>query len=121
VPEQLLAPGSELAIGTHIAIERLARDAELSAQGIDRHLTILHADCILTGLPFSTLEAGEADAIMRETASALAPGGLLAAYQMRTAVRPLIDRYFAAVRHGYEWWNLPPCHLYWAKGPRRRS
>ncbi|WP_404478792.1 class I SAM-dependent methyltransferase [Novosphingobium sp. BL-52-GroH] len=93
-----------------------------SAAEVNHHLgslAIPHADCILTGLPFSTLDAPEADAIMRETASALAPGGLLAAYQMRTAVRPLIDRYFAAVRHGYEWWNLPPCHLYWAKGPHR--
>lgn len=95
-----------------------------SAQGVRAHLerlSIAGADCILTGLPFSTLDAGQADAIMRETASALASGGLLAAYQMRTAIRPLIDRYFTRVRHGYEWWNLPPCHLFWANDPRIRS
>ncbi|MEC7932358.1 MAG: hypothetical protein VX218_08720 [Pseudomonadota bacterium] len=48
----------------------------------------------------------------------MAPAGVFAAYQMRSAIRPLIDRHFAEVGHGYEWWNIPPCHLYWARQPR---
>jgi len=75
------------------------------------------ADCVLTGLPFSTLEPGEGEAIMRETAAAMAPGGMLAAYQMRTTIEPLIARNFGRMTHDYEWWNIPPCHVYWAKDP----
>lgn len=92
-----------------------------SAGDVTRHLADheLHAaDLILSGLPFSTLEPGEAEAIMVATASALAPSGMFAAYQMRTAIQPLIERNFTSLRQGYEWWNIPPCHLYWATSPR---
>jgi len=70
-------------------------------------------------LPFSTLEPGDADAIMRETVRAMSPCGTLAAYQMRTAIRPLLRRHFASLRESYEWRNIPPCHLYWATGKRQ--
>ncbi|MFC4255010.1 methyltransferase domain-containing protein [Altererythrobacter xixiisoli] len=79
------------------------------------------ADCVLTGLPFSTLDDGEGEAIMRETAAALQPDGLLAAYQMRTTIRPLIERHFRQISHDFEWWNIPPCHVYRATGPVRES
>ena len=95
-----------------------------TAQNVNVHLAELglgQADCILTGLPFSTLEVGEAEAIMRETARAMSPRGTLAAYQMRTAIRPLLRRHFASLRESYEWWNIPPCHLYWATGKRQGS
>ncbi|WP_070158021.1 class I SAM-dependent methyltransferase [Sphingobium phenoxybenzoativorans] len=94
---------------------------EGSAEDIGRHLVdcdLDHADLILSGLPFSTLVPDDAARIMRATAVALAPSGIFAAYQMRTAIRPLIERHFAALRHGYEWWNVPPCHLYWATTAR---
>lgn len=94
------------------------------ARDVNRHLAehrLGEADCILTGLPFSTLEPGEAEAIMRETAQAMSPRGTLAAYQMRTAIRPLLKRHFASLRASYEWWNIPPCHLYWATGKRQGS
>ncbi|MCW1432205.1 class I SAM-dependent methyltransferase [Novosphingobium sp. JCM 18896] len=92
-----------------------------TAQDVNRHLAeqgLKKANCILTGLPFSTLEPDEADAIMRESARALSSSGVLAAYQMRRAIRPLLKRHFASLRSSYEWWNIPPCHLYWARGKR---
>lgn len=93
---------------------------EGNACDVNRHLAdhgLDHADCILTGLPFSTLPPEQAEAIMRETAIALQPSGMLAAYQMRTAIRPLIERHFARIDQDYEWLNIPPCHLYWADRP----
>ena len=93
---------------------------EGSARDVRRHIgaeSSGRADCILTGLQFSTLGDAEADIIMHETALALKPTGVLAAYQMRTAIRRLIDRNFAQVRQGFEWCNIPPCHLYWAASP----
>ncbi|GFE77559.1 class I SAM-dependent methyltransferase [Novosphingobium sp. TCA1] len=93
---------------------------EGSARDVRRHIGAEvsgRADCILTGLPFSTLGEAEADIIMHETALALKPTGVLAAYQTRTAIRRLIERYFAQLRQGFEWCNIPPCHLYWAARP----
>ncbi|WP_336973033.1 class I SAM-dependent methyltransferase [Sphingobium aromaticiconvertens] len=71
------------------------------------------ADCILSGLPFSTLEPAEADRTMRTSRAILAPHGIFCAYQMRRAIEPLLKINFGAVHAAYEWRNIPPCHLYW--------
>jgi phospholipid N-methyltransferase len=73
-------------------------------------------DCILSGIPFSTMKQEVAWRIMDATAQLLNRDGLFIAYQMRTAIEPLIRTRFARVRRAYEWRNLPPCHLYWAEG-----
>ncbi|RZI54361.1 MAG: methyltransferase domain-containing protein [Pseudomonas sp.] len=100
-----------------IVVRGTAKDVNrhLAEQGLDR------ADCILTGLPFSTLEKQEAKTIMRESARALTSSGVLAAYQMRSTIRPLLSRHFGKLRSSYELWNIPPCHLYWAMGKREGS
>jgi len=79
---------------------------------------LARADCVLSGLPFSTLPEGEAERIVAASSMALRSSGTFAAYQMRTAIAPLLRRAFAEVRQGFEWWNIPPCHLYWARHPR---
>jgi phospholipid N-methyltransferase len=76
------------------------------------------ADCILSGLPFSTLSHEEAEHVVHASATALGRSGIFAAYQMRTAIEPLLHRRFTKLRKGYEWWNIPPCHLYWASAAR---
>jgi phospholipid N-methyltransferase len=85
-------------------IMRLMRDMDLPA-----------ANHILSGLPFSTVGEAEAERIMAASRAALAPGGQFLAYQMRTAIRPLLERHVGPVRAAYEWRNIPPCHLYWAR------
>lgn len=75
------------------------------------------ADCIISGLPFSTLEPETATQIIDRSVQLLAPDGLFMAYQMRTAVRPMLEHRFASVHTAYEWRNIPPCHLYWASEP----
>lgn len=77
------------------------------------------ADCILSGLPFSTLAPDRAERLMEASARALAPDGRFLAYQMRKAVQPLLERRFETVQTGFEWRNVPPCHLYWAARPFR--
>jgi phospholipid N-methyltransferase len=76
---------------------------------------VAEADCILSGLPFSTLSPDEAERIVLASRTALRPSGTFAAYQMRSAIEPLLRRGFAELRKGFEWWNIPPCHLYWAR------
>ena len=75
------------------------------------------AGCILSGLPFSTLAPDRAERLMKASALALAPDGRFLAYQMRKAVHPLLERWFETVETGFEWRNVPPCHLYWAARP----
>lgn len=76
-----------------------------------------YADCIISGLPFSTLPEADAKGIVEAAARALEPTGILAAYQMRKTIEPLLRSRFANVTRDFEWWNIPPCHLYWAENP----
>lgn len=54
---------------------------------------------------------------MHASRSALRHDGMFSAYQMRRAVEPLLREHIGPVRRGYEWRNIPPCYLYWAKAP----
>jgi phospholipid N-methyltransferase len=89
-------------------------------QHIMAELGLLQADCIISGLPFSTLEPEVATQIIDGSVQILSPDGVFMAYQMRTAVRALLERRFDMVRAAYEWRNIPPCHLYWASKPDRQ-
>lgn len=105
----------------HIDDPRLRAVAGTAAdiEQIAARLGLGQADAILSGLPFSTLPQETAAAIVASSAQLLGPGGHFLAYQMRAAVYPHLTRHFARVDKGFEWWNIPPCHLYWATGPRR--
>ncbi|WP_207080895.1 class I SAM-dependent methyltransferase [Novosphingobium sp. KA1] len=104
------------------------RDPRLSvvrglAQDVAKILSdhgLSQVDCIVSGLPFSTLNHAVGAQIAEASASVLSQHGSFAAYQMRTSVKPLLRRYFYSVRSRYEWRNIPPCHLYWASHPRFR-
>lgn len=74
------------------------------------------ADCILSGIPFSTLPADDRRRIARASREALSPEGVFVAYQMRKGVRRLLEERFSEIREDYEWRNVPPCHIYWASG-----
>lgn len=76
------------------------------------------ADCILSGLPFSTLPSDNACRIVEASRAVLSHSGTFAAYQMRKAVEPLLRARFRTVLTGFEWRNVPPCYLYWASGTR---
>ncbi len=71
------------------------------------------ADCILSGLPFSTLPKATGEAIVAQSCALLRTNGLFLTYQARGRARRLLESRFAKVGHAYEWRNLPPCHLYW--------
>jgi phospholipid N-methyltransferase len=73
------------------------------------------ADCVLSGLPFSTLDPAEADRTMRAGRAILAPDGMFCAYQMFRAIEPLLKTHIGTIHSAYEWRNVPPCHLYWAQ------
>ncbi|WP_017672735.1 methyltransferase domain-containing protein [Blastomonas sp. AAP53] len=75
------------------------------------------ADLIVTGIPFSTMSPDEGAKVLDASAQVLHPNGELLAYQMRTAIAPLLAPRFDEVERSYVWRNIPPCHLYWARRP----
>lgn len=75
----------------------------------------VRADCILSGLPFSTLEESDATAIVEFSRASLGVDGSFVAYQMRREIEHYLRGRFQIVHKDYALWNIPPCHLYWAK------
>ncbi len=71
------------------------------------------ADYILSGLPFSTLPDNLGPKIARETYDAINPGGAFLVYQFVKKARDFMAPHFGRIDHGYSWWNILPCHLFW--------
>ncbi|WP_395612386.1 class I SAM-dependent methyltransferase [Allosphingosinicella sp.] len=72
-----------------------------------------HADYVLSGLPFSTLPAGAGPKIAEQTHQVLRPGGAFLVYQVKRRARDYMAVHFKRIDKGYEWANVPPCHLFW--------
>lgn len=72
-----------------------------------------HADHVLSGLPFSTLPDGVGAKIAEESHAVLRPGGTFLVYQFKARARDYMAVHFKRIDKGYEWANLPPCHLFW--------
>lgn len=96
---------------------RAVTGSALDAKALIGRQGFARADCILSGLPFSTLASGEGEAIVEASYELLKPGGLFVAYQVRDHVRPLLERHFVPISEAYEWRNLPPYHIYWFRKP----
>jgi phospholipid N-methyltransferase len=90
-------------LGSAADVEQIVRDS-----GFD------HADYVLSGLPFSTLPTGVGPAIAQATADVLRPGGAFLVYQFRAKVRDFIAPHFGRIDQAMEYWNVPPCCLFWA-------
>lgn len=73
-----------------------------------------HADYVLSGLPFSTLPNGIGPRIAEETQAVLRSGGGFLVYQVKRRARDYMAPHFKRIDKGYEWANIPPCHLFWA-------
>jgi phospholipid N-methyltransferase len=90
-------------LGSAADVEQIVRDS-----GFD------HADYVLSGLPFSTLPSGVGPAIASATHRVLRTGGAFLVYQFRAKVRDFLTPHFARIDQGMEYWNIPPCCLFWA-------
>lgn len=89
--------------GSAVDVEQIVRDS-----GFDG------ADYILSGLPFSTLPPGVGPAIAAGTARILRPDGAFLVYQFRAKARQFMEPHFVRIDQAVEYWNIPPCHLFWA-------
>ena len=102
--QEIVDPRLKLVRGSAADVRRIVADF-----GHDR------ADYILSGLPFSTLPDGLGDRIAAETAAALKPGGAFLIYQFSDKVADYIAPHFAQIDRGFEWINIPPMRLFWAR------
>lgn len=82
-------------------------EAIIKAHGFD------HADYVLSGLPFSTLPNGVGPAIAAATHRVLRKDGAFLVYQFRARARDFLEVHFDRIDNGFEWWNVPPCFLFW--------
>ena len=93
-----------------VAVHGSAADVNeiVAAHGFEK------ADYVLSGLPFSTLPQGIGQAIAEGTHRVLRPGGSFLIYQYSAYVLKLIEPLFDRIDRDLEWWNIPPCGLFWA-------
>jgi phospholipid N-methyltransferase len=89
--------------GSAADVEQIVRDSGFET-----------ADYVVSGLPFSTLPAGVGPAIAAATARILRPGGAFLVYQFRARVKDFLAPHFPKIDQALEWWNIPPCFLFWA-------
>jgi phospholipid N-methyltransferase len=73
------------------------------------------ADYVLSGLPFSTLPPGIGDEIAEATSRVIRPGGAFLVYQFSPKVLDFIKPHFDRIDRGFEWINVPPATLFWAR------
>lgn len=70
------------------------------------------ADCIVSGIPFSTMPERTKNRILTATAQALGSAGLLVVYQWTQSVLMYLDGPFKVVDEAVEWRNLWPMRLF---------
>ena len=95
----------------------------------DRRLTVVHgsaadvgrvlgelgmeqADCVISGIPFSTMPEQVSAAIVRATRRSLRPGGRFLVYQFSREVSRFLKPEFKDIREAFEPLNILPARLY---------
>ncbi len=94
---------------------RVVRGSAADVRRIVADLGHANADYVLSGLPFSTLPEGVGDQIAAETAAVLAPDGAFLVYQVSGKVAEFLAPHFPRIDRGFEWRNIPPMKLFWAR------
>jgi phospholipid N-methyltransferase len=98
----------------HIRDPRL-RVAHASAGEVERVLAscgLDAADCIVSGIPFSTLAPGLRGQVIAASYRVLRPGGNFIVYQFTGAVLPHLRDAFGDVRQQFELMNILPARIF---------
>ncbi len=101
--DTIIDPRFTAVLGSAADVEQIVRDSGHT-----------QADYVLSGLPFSTLPTGVGAAIASATHRILRSGGAFLVYQYRPKVRDFLDPHFSRIDSAIEFWNIPPCFLFWA-------
>lgn len=71
-----------------------------------------HADLVVSGIPFSTLERGVGRRTLEAAKRVLGDDGRFVAYQFRSAVRRIAEPVFGPAETHSGFWNIPPMKIY---------
>lgn len=98
-------------------VEGSAADAEtvLAERGLGR------ADYVISGIPYTTMDPGVRDRILRTTHDVLQPDGMFLVYQFTRAVQPYLHEVFAQVHAEFEPRNIMPARLYYCRRHAERK
>jgi phospholipid N-methyltransferase len=91
---------------------------EGSAEDVARILPLFgvqQADCIVSGIPYSTLPARTRDNILHNSRSVLRDGGTFLVYQFTSAVAPHMRKVFGPVHQELEFRNILPARIFSAR------
>jgi len=83
--------------------------AVLAERGLAR------ADYVISGIPYTTMDPGVRDRILRTTHDVLHPDGMFLVYQFTRAVQPFLHEVFAHVQADFEPRNIMPARLYYCR------
>lgn len=73
-------------------------------------------DAVISGIPFSTMKATAANALLKDISTVLAPGGRFVAYQLSKRVATLARPFLGIEHMEVELLNIPPMRVYrWVK------
>jgi phospholipid N-methyltransferase len=91
---------------------RVVRGSALEVDTILREQGRAHADAIVSGIPFSTIEHGVRAQILRKTRAALGPGGRFLVYQFSRAVEPYLRESFRTIEEEFVPFNILPARIF---------
>ena len=77
-----------------------------------RRAGVEHADVVVSGVPFSTMQGGDGRRTLEAARRVMGPGGRFVAYQFRSHVRRLAEPVFGHPETHGGFWNLPPMRIY---------
>ena len=91
---------------------RLVSGSAAEVRDVLRRLGHICADCVVAGIPFSSLDCLKRKEILSETYAALADNGRLAVYQYSRIVQADLERTFEHVDREREFLNFVPAQLF---------
>jgi phospholipid N-methyltransferase len=91
---------------------RVAHASAVDVESVLRSLGLPGADCVLSGIPCSTLSPDLRARILESTRRVLRPGGTFLVYQFTRALHPQLCEVFGEVTEQFEPRNILPARIY---------
>jgi phospholipid N-methyltransferase len=91
---------------------RVVHQSAVEAEEVLSGLGLKCADCVVSGIPHSTITAELREQIVRATRRVLRPGGSFVVYQFTAAVLPHLQEVFGEVRQERELMNILPAKIF---------
>lgn len=90
----------------------VVQGSAVDVRDIVRALGFKAADCVISGIPYTTLPQEVRGRVLHETRHVLADGGMFLVYQFTRTVLPHLREVFGVVRTDFEPLNILPAQLF---------